>query len=107
MKMFRREDSAYWVYPCTAISRVDDEDLKNESARQDALLVISNDGTEVDQHVVFGCWEMPGNEQDFDQILDNWENWEYAGDNDSVRCPELGEGKKPWEKYFWSLPWEL
>lgn len=87
---------AYYVYEATAIAECDEGD---ESKRQNVLLVIDTNGTEVDRHVVFG-YDMPETEDDFNAICEDANAWEPADDN--VRCPELGDGERPWEKYFWN-----
>lgn len=96
MRKFIIDGITYYVYEATAIAECDEGD---ESNRQDALLVITTDGTEVDQYVVFG-YDMPETEDDFNAICEDENAWEPA--DDSVRCSELGDGERPWEKYIWS-----
>lgn len=97
MKKFIVNGVAYYVYPATAIAVCDEED---EGKRQNVLLVISANGTEIDRNVVFG-YDMPESEEDFDSICDDFSAWELTSDN--VRCPELGDGIRQWENYVWGV----
>lgn len=97
MKKFKTNGISYYVFDATAIAACDNE---NEDARQDVLLVVSTNGTETDQRVVFGH-DMPETEDDFNDICEDAFAWEIA--DDDVRCPELGDGNRPWERYVWSV----
>lgn len=97
MKEFRINGITYYVYEATAIAECDNGD---ESKRQDVLLVIDTNGIEVDQRVVYGH-DMPEAEDDFNDICEDAFAWEIA--DDDVRCPELGDGNRPWERYVWSV----
>lgn len=96
MKEFKICGITYYVYQATAIAECDEGD---ESKRQDVLLVIDTNGIEVDARVVFE-WEFPETVEDFNDICDDANAWGRA--DDSVRCPELGDGERPWENYIWN-----
>lgn len=94
MKKFTVENTNYRCYPCTAISSADNG---NEAMRQDAVLVISTDGTEQDVEVVFG-YDLPQEQADFVDMCDDSSAWESDQETlRSVLCPELGAVTKPWE----------
>ena len=72
MKTFEINGTEYSVETCTAICGAD---LGDESKRQDALLVSSEDGGEKFEFVVFG-WEMPETSEDFSDMCDDSSAWE-------------------------------
>ena len=72
MKTFEIDGTEYTVETCTAICSAD---LGDESKRQDALLVSSDNGGEKSEFVVFG-WEMPETSEDFSDMCDDSSAWE-------------------------------
>ena len=72
MKTFEINGTEYTVEACTAICGAD---LGDESKRQDAILVTSENGGEKSEFVVFG-WEMPETDEDFSDMCDDSSAWE-------------------------------
>ena len=72
MKTFEINGTEYSVEICTAICGAD---LGDESKRQDALLVSSENGGEKFEFVVFG-WEMPETSEGFADMCDDSSAWE-------------------------------
>ena len=98
MKKYTVFGTAYYCYPCTAICEADNND---ETMRQEAILVISTNGTETSEEVVFG-YELPKEMDDFLEICGDGNAWESDPETlYSVLCPALGEGHEPWKSYVW------
>lgn len=72
MKTFEMNGTEYTLEPCTAICGAD---LGDESKRQDAILVSSENSGERTEFVVFG-WEMPETSEDFSDMCDEPGAWE-------------------------------
>ena len=72
MKTFEINNTEYTMESCTAICG---SDLGDESKRQDAILVTSENGGEKSEFVVFG-WEMPETSEDFSDMCDDSSAWE-------------------------------
>ena len=72
MKTFEINGTEYTVESCTAICG---SDLGDESKRQDAILVTSENGGEKFEFVVFG-WEMPETAADLSDMCDDSSAWE-------------------------------
>ena len=72
MKTFEINGTEYTVESCTAICG---SDLGDESKRQDAILVTSENGGEKFEFVVFG-WEMPETAEDLSDMCDDSSAWE-------------------------------
>ena len=62
---------SYEITRHTAIAQCDNGD---ESQRQDALLVVSDNGTETNEYVVFG-WDMPEKPEDLDDMAEDINAW--------------------------------
>lgn len=71
MKNFEISNVTYTITAVAAVSQFDTE-------RQDALLVVADDGTETTQHVVFG-WAMPETAEDLAEMFDDTGAWEAVG----------------------------
>ena len=96
MKKFTVSGTTYRCYSCTAISNADNG---NEAMRQEAVLVISTDGTEQDVEVVFG-YDLPQEQADFLELCDDSAAWETEQEMlRSVLCPELGTGRELWKAH--------
>lgn len=78
---FKVSDIAYEIKKITAIASCDNE---NEEDRQDALLVIADNGTETTEHVVFG-WTMPEDEETFEEMCEDASAWEPLEDSHKIR----------------------
>ena len=86
MKTF---ETIYDVLTCTAIASCDGGD---ETCRQNALLVLSNNGGELVERVVFG-YEMPENDEDWKEMYANpW--WESLGERVIVTDPDASDDLK-------------
>ena len=72
MKTFEINNTEYTVESCTAICG---SDLGDDSKRQDAILVTSENGGEKSEFVVFG-WEMPETAEDLSDMCDDSSAWE-------------------------------
>lgn len=72
MKAFEINGTEYTVEACTAICLYE---LGDESKRQSALLVSSENGGEKSEFVVFG-WEMPETSEGFSDMCDDSSAWE-------------------------------
>ena len=76
MKTFAINGAEYTVNPCTAICGAD---MGDESSRQDALFVSSENGGEKSEFVVFG-YEMPETDENFRDMCDDPSAWESDQD---------------------------
>lgn len=81
MKVFKINDTIYTIAKVTAIAVADNMD---ESARQDALLVVADNGTETVEHVVFG-WEFPEAYEDLIDMFDDSCAWEAMCEEHSIK----------------------
>lgn len=73
-KFFEVNGIEYEIKAVTAICAADEED---ESKRQGALMVSSEQNGERSEYVVFG-WEMPESEEDFTEMCEDYSAWESA-----------------------------
>lgn len=72
MKNFEANGTEYVLEPCTAICGAD---LGDESKRQEALFVSSENGGEKFEFVVFG-WNMPEAAESFLEMCEDFNAWE-------------------------------